>query len=156
MREYELDKGVYTSSLAVFSDTHGKTVDESYRHDPSEGFLSSYERTKWEAHYDVALPMSVRGVQYAWGYVDDVAHGHLLALDRGVVGESYIICGPVHGWVEAMDLAEELTGIPAPRLRMPAWLVSAMASVAGAVRNWAWKCPSGCENASTARSDRPE
>lgn len=172
MSEYGLVKGVYTSSLAVFSDTEGRRVDESYRHDPADGFLSTYDRTKWMAHYEVAepmiqdglplvivqpglvygpedssqfgetlrrylkrdLPLIVRGVQYAWGYVDDVARGHLLALDHGNAGETYIICGPVHGWVEAMEMAERLTGIPAPRIRLPGWFVGAMARLSGAVQ----------------------
>lgn len=171
MREYGLRTGVYTSSLVVFSDTNGRHPDETYRHDPSDGFLSSYDRTKWQAHYDVALPLIeeglplvivqpglvygpgdpsqmgavirqylqgklpllVRDVAYTWGHVDDVVEGHLLALDRGEEGQSYIICGPAHTWIEAMELAEELTGIPAPRLRLPAWFVGGMASVTGLV-----------------------
>lgn len=32
MRELDIPKGVYTSSLAVFSDTRGRLVNESYRH----------------------------------------------------------------------------------------------------------------------------
>ena len=31
MNELGIPKGVYTSTLAVFSDTHGKVVDETYR-----------------------------------------------------------------------------------------------------------------------------
>ena len=43
---------VYTSSLAVFGDTHGELPDETYY---SEGpFLTEYDRTKWVAHYEVA------------------------------------------------------------------------------------------------------
>src|SRR2546428_102054 len=32
MKELRVPKGVYTSTLAVFSDTHGQLVDETYRH----------------------------------------------------------------------------------------------------------------------------
>ena len=166
MREFELATGVYTSTLAVNSDTRGRLLDESYRHDPSDGFLSAYDRTKWEAHYEVALPMIedglplvivlpglvygpgdtsqmgdtirqylkkdlpmlVRGAGYCWGHVDDVADAHLLALDDGTVGESYIIAGPPHTLEEAFELAERLTEIPAPRLRLPPWLVRGLAS----------------------------
>src|SRR6266511_2061404 len=55
MRELHVPKGVYTSTVAVFSDTHGWVGDESYRFDGS--WLSEYDRTKWTAHYQVALPM---------------------------------------------------------------------------------------------------
>ena len=39
---------VYTSTLAVNSDTHGEVRDETYRH--TGGFTSHYDRTKAEAH----------------------------------------------------------------------------------------------------------
>ena len=52
MRELGVPKGVYTSTLAVFGDTGGQSVDESYRVDGP--WLSEYDRTKWMAHYQVA------------------------------------------------------------------------------------------------------
>ena len=52
MRELRIPKGVYTSTVAIFSDTEGREPDESYRHDGP--FLSEYDRTKWRAHYEVA------------------------------------------------------------------------------------------------------
>lgn len=60
MRELKIPKGVYTSTLAVFSDTHGRVVDENYRHNGP--WLSEYDRTKWQAHYEVALPMMQAGL----------------------------------------------------------------------------------------------
>ncbi len=60
MRELRVPKGVYTSTLAVNGDTKGRVVDESYQHD---GRLPSiYQRTKWQAHHEVALPMMRRGL----------------------------------------------------------------------------------------------
>jgi nucleoside-diphosphate-sugar epimerase len=60
MREIGVPKGVYTSSVSVFGDTHGTLVDESYF---SRGpFLTEYDRTKWKAHYEVALPMAASGL----------------------------------------------------------------------------------------------
>jgi nucleoside-diphosphate-sugar epimerase len=60
MRVLGIRKGVYTSTLAVNSDTHGAVVDESYRY--TGPHLSVYDRTKWQAHYDVALPMMAAGL----------------------------------------------------------------------------------------------
>lgn len=60
MRDLKIAKGVYTSTLAVFGDTHGKLVDESYY--DAGPFLSEYDRTKWLAHYKVALPMIEQGL----------------------------------------------------------------------------------------------
>lgn len=47
--EARIPKVVYVSTVGVFGDTGGKTVDESYEH-PAKEFTSCYEETKWEAH----------------------------------------------------------------------------------------------------------
>lgn len=60
MRDLRIPKGVYTSTLAVNSDTHGKVVDESYEYRGPH--LSEYDRTKWAAHYEVAEPMIRQGL----------------------------------------------------------------------------------------------
>lgn len=60
MLELEIPRGVYTSTLGVNSDTRGKLVDETYRH--TGPWLSVYERTKWQAHYEVACPMIEHGL----------------------------------------------------------------------------------------------
>jgi nucleoside-diphosphate-sugar epimerase len=60
MRDLGIPKGVYTSTLAVNSDTHGVLVDETYRYTGSH--LSVYDRTKWQAHYEVAVPMIAAGL----------------------------------------------------------------------------------------------
>lgn len=60
VRELAIPKGVYTSTLAVYSDTRGALVDESYRHEGP--WLSEYDRTKWAAHYEVALPAIEAGL----------------------------------------------------------------------------------------------
>lgn len=49
MKELGIPKGVYTSTLAVNSDTHGKMVDENYRFTGQH--LSAYDRTKAEGHH---------------------------------------------------------------------------------------------------------
>ena len=60
MRDLGIPKGVYTSTLAVNSDTHGTVVDETYRY--AGPHLSVYDRTKWQAHYEVAVPMMAAGL----------------------------------------------------------------------------------------------
>ncbi len=50
---------IHLSSLAVFGDTRGEVVDESFqRLDP---FYSAYDRSKWLAHYRVAVPLIEQG-----------------------------------------------------------------------------------------------
>jgi dihydroflavonol-4-reductase len=54
-------------------------------------------------------------------HVRDVARGHLLAAERGRIGERYIL-GHAHGNLSLADigrLLSEITGRPAPRLRVP-------------------------------------
>src|SRR4051794_41093022 len=41
---------VYTSTVNAFGNTNGEMVDETYRRDESEGFLSVYDETKYRAH----------------------------------------------------------------------------------------------------------
>ena len=52
---------VYTSTVGVFGNTHGQIVDESYRV-AQQTLSSEYERTKWAAHYDVAVPLQQKGL----------------------------------------------------------------------------------------------
>ena len=165
MRELRIPKGVYTSTLAIFSDTRGKTVDEA---DHYEGpWISEYERTKWVAHTQVAEPMMKEGLPlvivmpglvygpgdtssvrdlflqylrrrlpivpqktaYCWGHVEDIARGHLLAMERGRPGESYILAGPAHTLEEAFRIAEQITGIKASPLHPAPGLLKALAAL---------------------------
>jgi nucleoside-diphosphate-sugar epimerase len=45
-----VDKIVYVSTINVFGNTNGQTVDESYRRDEADGFVSTYDETKYRAH----------------------------------------------------------------------------------------------------------
>jgi nucleoside-diphosphate-sugar epimerase len=60
MQEMGIKKGVYTSSLAIFSNTKGLIPDEEYFFNGKH--LSIYDRTKWQAHYKVAQPMIEQGL----------------------------------------------------------------------------------------------
>ena len=72
-----------------------------------------------------------RTAAYCWGHVDDIAHAHVLAMERGRVGESYVIAGEPHTLVEAFELAERLTGIPPPTLRPSAGFLRLLAAITG-------------------------
>lgn len=51
--------------------------------------------------------------------VDDVAEGHVLALELGVAGRQYILGGENLSMAEVTVILSELTGIPAPRVKLP-------------------------------------
>src|SRR4029453_838697 len=57
------------------------------------------------------------------------AHAHALCMEKGRPGETYIVAGPVHTLIDALETAERLTGIPAPPPRPPAGVVRALAAV---------------------------
>jgi dihydroflavonol-4-reductase/farnesol dehydrogenase len=60
-------------------------------------------------------------------HVDDLADGILAALDRGRLGESYVLTGPRTTLGEAVTLAADLAGRRPPRLRLPTGLLRLMA-----------------------------
>jgi nucleoside-diphosphate-sugar epimerase len=45
-----VERIVYVSTINVFGNTNGQTVDESYRRDEADGFVSTYDETKYRAH----------------------------------------------------------------------------------------------------------
>jgi dihydroflavonol-4-reductase len=65
--------------------------------------------------------------------VRDVAAGHLLAAERGRPGERYILGRENLTLRQIGELLSELTGIPAPRVRLPRWLPLVFAAVDTAV-----------------------
>jgi nucleoside-diphosphate-sugar epimerase len=60
MAELGIPRGVYTSTLAVNSDTRGTLVDETFRY--AGPWLSEYERSKWQALDEVVSPHVQRGL----------------------------------------------------------------------------------------------
>jgi nucleoside-diphosphate-sugar epimerase len=163
MRDLGIRRGVYTSTLAVNSDTRGRLLDESYRYEGRH--LSVYDRTKAEAHrlaeefmarglpLTVVMPGLVYGpgdsssvrstlVQYlrrrlplapartafSWAHVEDAARAHLLAMEKGQPGRTYMICGPTHTLVEALQIARGITGLPLPPI-VPPWVLKLLAAV---------------------------
>lgn len=168
MRELNIPKGVYTSTIAVNSDTGGRLPDETYRFTGQH--ISVYDETKAQAHHvadelarqglplvivmpglvygpgDTSpwhdtlrlylqrrLPLLPQKTAYCWGHVDDIAGAHILAMEKGRTGETYIIAGPPHTLIEALALAEKITGIPAPRIHAPPAALRLMSGLMGAV-----------------------
>jgi len=154
MQELKIPKGVYTSTLAVNSDTHGHLADENYQFIGQH--LSEYDRTKAVAHeiakefiaqglplvivqpgliygpgdtssvrvsllnlFKGQLPMLPRKTAQCWAHVDDIVQGHILAMEKGKVGESYIICGEHYETLEAYKLAAKVAGKRPPAAVAP-------------------------------------
>lgn len=60
------------------------------------------------------LPMLPSQTTLCWAHVDDIVQGHILAMEKGKIGETYIIAGEPCTVVEAFRLASEITGKRAP------------------------------------------
>lgn len=164
MQELNIPKGIYTSTCAVNSDTHGKVVDESYRF--SGKHLSEYDRTKAAAHKiakefiakGLPLVIVMPGLIYGPGdtsslresiishlqgqlpmmpaeagncpaHVEDVAQGHILAMEKGRIGESYIISGDRYLLADAFKLASQISG-KRPPMVAPAQMMKVMSVLA--------------------------
>ena len=54
-----------------------------------------------------------------WVHVRDVAAGHILAAEKGEIGERYILGNKEGNWTmqETMAVLEEITGVPAPKMK---------------------------------------
>jgi dihydroflavonol-4-reductase len=156
-----LGRLVHVSTVNVFGNTHGRIVDERYRRDIGEGFLSYYDETKFLAHRAVEERMTggapivivMPGVTYGPGdhstlgeqlrrahdgqlryiamaetgisavHVDDVAGGIVAALQRGRLGESYVLAGENTRIRDAMRVAARVGGHRLPRLAIPSALI---------------------------------
>src|SRR6185437_12329015 len=75
-----------------------------------------------------------------WVHVRDVAIGHILAAEKGRVGERYILGNAEGNWTmkQTFDVLSEITGLPAPKFQVPyfialmaAWVDEAMSRVTG-------------------------
>jgi dihydroflavonol-4-reductase len=66
-------------------------------------------------------------------HVDDVAEGHLLAFERGRVGERYILGGDNLAFGEMLAMIAHLVGQKPPRFRVPAGALLPVAFVAEAI-----------------------
>lgn len=154
---------VYTSTLAVNSDTRGRAVDESYRF--TGRHISVYDETKARAH-DIAVEYAADGLDVVilqpgaiygpgdtsqvgaiieqvargsrtvaprenamcWAHVEDVARGHVLALEKGARGASYMLAGPRASLLEVLRKVASLAGTKPP-VPLPVTLVRATAAV---------------------------
>jgi dihydroflavonol-4-reductase len=66
-----------------------------------------------------------------WVHVRDVAIGHILAAEKGNVGQRYILGNKEGNWTmeDTLKMLEEITGIPAPKIKVPHWLAMAAAHI---------------------------
>jgi dihydroflavonol-4-reductase len=78
-----------------------------------------------------------------WVHVRDVAAGHVLAAEKGRIGERYILGNAEGNWAmrEAFAVLQELTGVPAPKMQIPYWVALAAAHVDETISGITGKAP---------------
>lgn len=161
-RRNDVPRVVYTSTLAVNSDTGGRVVDESYRF--AGRHISAYDETKAAGH-DIAveyaadglavvimmpgviygpgdtsqvgalLERTARGARVAvpadggmcWAHVDDVARGHVLAMEQGDPGAAYMLAGPRASLADVLRRVAAIAGTKRP-VTLPVAVVRATAA----------------------------
>jgi len=86
-------------------------------------------------HLNRRLPGLVGPGDRLWSYsfVEDVAEGHVAALERGGRGERYVLGGENASLRQVFALVEEIAGVPPPRLHIP----YGVAAVLGGLQ-WLW------------------
>jgi dihydroflavonol-4-reductase len=90
---------------------------------PTGGMIVHFLNGRMKAYADTVLNIVD---------VDDVAEGHVLALERGQKGQQYILGGENLTMRAMCEVLSELTGIPAPRVVLPPRLLLAL----GHVNEW--------------------
>ena len=102
----------YISTINVFGNTHGRIVDETYRRNLDEGFLSYYDETKHRAHeaaetrIGAGAPIVIAMPGQVYGPHDHSLASEQLALAHA--GKLRYIAVPDLGcaWVHVHDLAD--------------------------------------------------
>jgi nucleoside-diphosphate-sugar epimerase len=70
---------------------------------------------------------AVIDVRMNFAYIDDVVSGHLAAMQKGQVGERYILGGHNASLSEFLSLAAKIAGVQRKPRQVPAWLMMAAA-----------------------------
>src|SRR3954452_15726858 len=155
---------VYVSTVNVFGNTNGETVDETYER-PGNDFVSYYDETKYLSHQvandrvakGAPIVMVQPGGVYGPGdhsevgnvidqkrtgklkavafadkglnliHVEDAAAGIILALDKGEVGESYVLGGQIATIRDLVESVAKVTDRKPPKRDMPTGLIKASA-----------------------------
>ena len=80
---------------------------------PTGQFIVDFLNHRMPAYIDTAINIVD---------VEDVAKGHVLALEKGHIGERYILGNKNLTFREILGVLEQLTGIKAPRIGIPIWV----------------------------------
>lgn len=101
---------------------------------PTGKIIVDFLNRKMPAYLDTGLN---------WVHVHDVAVGHILAAEKGRVGERYILGHAKGNWTmkEALAALQSITGLPAPKFQVPYGVALAAAHVNETIAKLTGKSP---------------
>ncbi|MBO4544761.1 MAG: NAD-dependent dehydratase, partial [Verrucomicrobia bacterium] len=78
-----------------------------------------------------------------WVHVRDVAQGHILAAEKGRIGERYILGNAEGNWMmkDTFTVLADITGLKAPKIKIPYKVALAAAYVNEAISHFTGKPP---------------
>ncbi|KAG6608485.1 uncharacterized protein LOC111446335 [Cucurbita moschata] len=79
--------------------------------------------------------------RYSFSHVDDVVEGHIAAMQKGRVGERYLLTGENASFVDVFDTAAAITGTRRPMFNIPLWLIEAYGWVSVVISRITGKLP---------------
>lgn len=83
---------------------------------PSGEILIKFLEKKYPGYFDALIAVAD---------VDDVAKGHILAAERGRIGERYILCNEKnYTEKELFTVFEKVSGVPAPKKKFSVWFMN--------------------------------
>ena len=74
-------------------------------------------------------------------YVEDVVSGHLLAMEKGMPGERYVLGGENISYLQLFKLVREASGVRKKLFKIPLWLMLAVAGVMKAISSVSGRAP---------------
>jgi dihydroflavonol-4-reductase len=95
-----------------------------YKPTPTGRIITDFLNRRMPAYVDTGLNLAP---------AEDIARGHLLAAERGRIGEKYILGGENLTLAEMLNRLAQLSGLSAPRFRLPYSVALAFACGAEAV-----------------------
>ncbi len=120
LAEVETFKAIADGLDAVIAISTGVCGPHDYLPSRTGNVLLSYARGKFRAY----IPGGYEAVS-----VDDLARGHLLAMERGRTGQRYTISSRYVTMDEMLDLFAEVTGRPRSQRKLPPRLMASIARV---------------------------
>lgn len=69
-------------------------------------------------------------------FIDDVVRGHLMAMEKGRKGQTYLLGGSNHSFMEFFSLLKSSTGIKRTLFVLPIWIIGLVAFISLKLANW--------------------